>query len=484
MIIRQAFRMSWLSCYSSTSLKFFAPALGLLLMTACSNERTQLQQVLDRQQLRVLTRISPVSYFPGGDSSHAFEQELVTQFAKYLGVEAKFILAHTADIYPRLLQGEADLAVGGVRRKNTKELRFGPAYQTVTPVFVGNRNKQQYQSLGELLNQNRFTVPSGADRFLTDLFVPEKFAGDTLSWDPRHDSEELIKNIARGTLGFTISTSNEFDRMRNYYPDLMNVFKSEVPMLELAWAFKNIDDNSLFNRSERFFQKLNSEHGLERMIDRYYGHTKGFNYWNNVAFIERIEERLPAFERLFKQAAEKHTIDWRLLAAISYQESHWESDASSYTGVRGLMMLTSDTAKEMGVEDRTDPAQSIEGGARYFIKIKNKLADRIVEPDRTWFALAAYNVGYGHLEDARVLAESAGKNPDQWYQVEPFLPKLSQKEWYEKTRYGAARGEEPVQFVRNIRRFYDILIWFDNQSEDLRQVKRRLDKMSIDLPTL
>jgi membrane-bound lytic murein transglycosylase F len=151
-------------------------------------------------------------------------------------------------------------------------------------------------------------------------------------------------------------------------------------------------------------------------------------------------------------------MDWRLLAAIGYQESHWRPRATSPTGVRGLMMLTRSTAKYVGVKDRLSAEQSIRGGAKYLNIVHDQIPDRIEEPDRTWFALASYNVGFGHLEDARILTEQAGRNPDRWLDVKEFLPLLTQKEWYSQTKFGYARGHEPVIYVQNIRRYYDVLV--------------------------
>ncbi len=144
---------------------------------------------------------------------------------------------------------------------------------------------------------------------------------------------------------------------------------------------------------------------------------------------------------------------------MGYQESHWLPTATSKTGVRGLMMLTLRTAKAMGVKNRLDPRQSIQGGARYISLLMSKLPESIYPADRVWFALAAYNVGMGHLGDARKLTAAEGLDPDKWLDVKTILPRLAQKQWYSKTRYGYARGGEPVHFVNNIRRYYDILTW-------------------------
>ena len=158
-------------------------------------------------------------------------------------------------------------------------------------------------------------------------------------------------------------------------------------------------------------------------------------------------------------------MDWRLLAAIGYQESHWNPRARSPTGVRGIMMLTLNTAKHIGVKNRLDAEQSIMGGAKYFKIVLKRIPARIPEPDRTWFALASYNIGWGHVEDARILTERQGADPDRWVDVKERLPLLRQRKYYKQTRYGYARGNEPVQYVDNIRRYYETLQWISDEVE-------------------
>ena len=193
--------------------------------------------------------------------------------------------------------------------------------------------------------------------------------------------------------------------------------------------------------------------------------------------MKRVSSRLPDYQEMFQEVAQKYGLEWQLLAAIAYQESHWDHKATSPTGVRGLMMLTLPTAKEMGVKNRLDPRQSLDGGTRYFLQTKSRIPDDISEPDRTWFAMAGYNIGLGHLEDARVLTERAGRNPHLWNDVKEFLPLLQQKKYYSTVKYGYARGYEPVSYVRNVRHFRTILNWHTLDE------KRRLERENrLELP--
>ncbi len=218
-------------------------------------------------------------------------------------------------------------------------------------------------------------------------------------------------------------------------------------------------DDSLVKAAEEYFGEMEISGALAAILERYYGHIDQFDYVGTRTLIAHSESRLPRYRHWFEQAGEETGIDWRLLAAMGYQESHWNPKAVSPTGVQGMMMLTRATARQLKINDRTDPEASILGGARYFARVKNRVPERIPEPDRTLMALAAYNVGFGHLEDARVVAETLGKNPDRWNDVRDSLPLLAQKKWYQHLRYGYARGWEPVQYVDNIRSYYETLRW-------------------------
>ena len=173
--------------------------------------------------------------------------------------------------------------------------------------------------------------------------------------------------------------------------------------------------------------------------------------------MEHVGSRLPLYEPWFRDAALAHGVDWKLLAAMGYQESKWDPDAVSMSGARGLMQITADTAAMMEFSDRHDPRASIFGGARYLARMLDTVPARIPEPDRTWMAVASYNVGYGHVEDARVLAQALGRNPDRWEDVRATLPLLAQEKWYSRTRHGYARGWEPVGYVDSVQAYLDIL---------------------------
>lgn len=196
---------------------------------------------------------------------------------------------------------------------------------------------------------------------------------------------------------------------------------------------------------------------ITHLVERHYGHVSKFDYVGNRLYIRHIGTRLNKYIDWYKEAAEKYDLDWKLLAAMGYQESHWNPRAVSPTGVRGIMMLTRQTAGQLGIKNRLDPKSSIFGGAKYLDQIRRRFPEEIAEPDRTWLAMASYNVGYYHVLDAQKIAIELGKDPHKWSDLQDVLPLLARKKWYKNTSSGYARGWEPVKYVTNIRRYYDLL---------------------------
>ncbi|NNG14389.1 MAG: membrane-bound lytic murein transglycosylase MltF, partial [Gammaproteobacteria bacterium] len=279
-------------------------------------------------------------------------------------------------------------------------------------------------------------------------------------------SDELLNLVWEQVVDFSVADSNEVVLNQRFYPELSVAFDISEAQ-PLAWAFPKSDDDSLYKAASDFIHRMKKSGELDTLIERYYGHIEKFNYVGTRTYIKHVHKRLPEYQELFETAARQYEMDWRLLAAVGYQESHWNPGARSPTGVRGIMMLTLPTAEYLGVSDRIDPEQSISGGAQYLANLMKRIPQRIQDPDRTWLALAAYNVGLGHLEDARIITQIRGGNPDVWVDVKENLPLLSRSKWYSKTKHGYARGREPVHYVENIRSYYDILTWFDEQDKNV-----------------
>jgi membrane-bound lytic murein transglycosylase F len=447
-----------------------AAVLTLLLVTPGYNQPAlnTLETIQQRGYLNVLTLNGATTYYQDVDGPNGFEYHLASWFAESIGVEARFIVIPSfAELYPELIFGTGDIVAAGLSRHDSNDNRsvvYGPGYFQVShQVLYRKFNADRPKELGDLPGGTLKVIAGSAQvRLLRSLRQDYPH----LAWHEVEDiaPEELIEKVDSGRAEYILADSHEIALQRRFFPELRVAFEVGQPR-QLRWAYKDNPDDSLAAAIDAFFAEIKLDGRLEQLVHRTYSHVDKFNYSDVRTFTQRIETHLPKYEALFRKEAEAVGIDWRLLASIGYQESLWNARAKSPTGVRGLMMLTRVTAKQMKIKNRLDPAQSIRGGAAYFASAHERIPERIPEPDRTWLALAAYNVGFGHMEDARVITQKRGGNPDRWIDVKENLPLLARKKWYKNTKYGYARGWEPVIYVENIRKYYDYLIGIDNRAK-------------------
>jgi len=462
-------------------LLFFCVTTNLLIACDYQSDKhiglNKLEQIKHRGSLKVLTRLDPTTYYEGPEGPTGLEYDLVTKFAKQLGVKVKFIFPDTFDtLLGQIANNQADIAAAGltITKERKQFLRFAPPYQNITEQVIYRSGTKRPKNIKDL-SQGILEVVKGTSHIATLNKLKKQHP--ELNWieNAELDTDGLLYLVNEGLIDYTVADSHQVAIFRSYYPKLYIAFNLTKPQ-QLAWALPLSSDDSLYQEVAKFFARIKKDGTLQSLIEKHYGHTGNLNYVGNCTFRKHVLERLPKYEALFRQAAKKHILDWRLLAAISYQESHWNPKAKSPTGVKGLMMLTKGTAKQLGIKDRTDPAQSIEGGALYFKQRLKKIPERIKEPDRTWFALASYNVGFGHLEDARILTQRRGGDPDKWIDVKKNLPLLSQRKWYKKTKHGYARGKEPVRYVENIRSYYHLLTWLTKDDKISKTVMSEKEK--------
>jgi len=436
------------------------------LIGTCSSPPSILEQVLDTGELRVVTRDSPTSYTFGPNGPSGPEYDLVQAFAKELGVDL-FIQSvdSVSEILPMLVAGDAHMAAAGlsITESRREYLNFGHPYKSVNVHLIYKLGTGKPRSIEDILDRSIEVVASSSH---VDLLSSLQAAYPGLTWAENADIEfaELLSKVAMNEIDLTVADSPDFNIQRHFYPDLRIALDLEIGD-PIAWAFPKGMADSLLARADEFLIAADREGLIARIQDRYFGHTKKFDYVGTRNFIRHYENRLPRYRAMFEQAGRDWGVDWRLLAAIGYQESHWRSQAVSPTGVRGIMMLTQATADYLSIDDRLDPESSIFGGARYYARQTERVADSVGEPDRTWMALAAYNVGFNHIKDARMIVEWEGGNPDTWVDLSKALPLLAQRKWYSRLPYGYARGWEPVLYVNNIRRYYNILKWLTANEE-------------------
>ncbi len=411
-----------------------------------------------------VTMNSPNTYFVDGNNEFAgLEYDLAKLFVQELddGTQLKFIVEnHIDQVLPNLINGKADIAAADITVTDARKTRveFSIAYQDVQQQVVYNKAniKNPPKTVKELIGKN-ISVPAGTS--FTERLNKLHQIEPNLFWEERRDvdSEKIIQEVADGEVDFTIADSHLVAILQNFHPNLGMAFSIGEPE-KIAWGISKQADPMLQEKINAFFTKIKNNGTLRNLIDRYHGNAKRLNPLDIKTFLMNSNTLLPKYKHLFKQAQEVTGIDWRLLAAISYQESHWDTFSTSPTNVRGLMMLTESTADQMGVTDRLDPKQSIPAGAKYISMLIDTIPDRVREPDRTYMALASYNIGYAHVEDARVLAQRLKLNPDSWADVKKTLVMLTNPDYYVNAKYGYCRCGAPVIFVESIRSYHNILL--------------------------
>jgi membrane-bound lytic murein transglycosylase F len=448
------------------SMRFMVILILGILLAGCQPQPPKLLPTRLSKELVVVMPNGPMTYYvnsqgefsgPEYDLAKLFTEHL----SKQLGEEVRLTILQADNIghvISKLLRGKAHLAASNLSITHQRQhlVRFGPTYQIVQQQIVYNKDLGPApKSLTDLAGKS-LAVSAGTS--FAERLSQQAHKYPQLKWEEtrRSSSVELLEDVANGTLDYTVADSNLIAMERGYYPSLGVAFDFG-PSEQLAWAFPKGGDEWLYQQSQDFFKKIQRDGRLRTVLDRYFGSAQRLNPIDTSSFLLKSRTLLPKYEGLFKQAQTITGLDWRLLAAIGYQESHWDPYATSPTNVRGLMMLTEETADRMGVNNRLDAQQSILAGAKYVVLLKDTLSARIPEPDRTWMALAAYNIGIAHLEDARVLAERLKLNPNSWADIKKTLPLLSEEEYFTTTKYGFARGGAPVVYVESIRSYYNML---------------------------
>ncbi|MCW9030270.1 MAG: membrane-bound lytic murein transglycosylase MltF [Gammaproteobacteria bacterium] len=454
-------------------------SLILIVLNACAPQKPALQQVRDAGVLHVVTRNAATTYYTGPHGAEGLEYDLVKAFAIHLGVSLKISTEdNLQDLLDKVQDNKVAFAAAGltVTPEREKIFRFSNSYQSITQQLVYHRSIPRPKTMDDTVDGMLEVIANSSHvEKLNEL----KKKHPELSWDENKaaGTTELLTLVAERVIDFTIADSNEVLLTRRFQPNLRIAFDISKPQ-KLAWAFSKNGDDSLYEEANRFLRVYKKSGQLALLLKRNYNHASNYNYAGTPTYLGHVRYRLPRYQEMFERAGEANDLDWQLLAAVAYQESHWNPRAVSPTGVRGIMMLTNLTAKDLGVEDRTIPEQSINGGAKYLRELSEKFSEKLDEKDRLWFTLAAYNVGFGHVQDARIITKRRGGNPDRWVDVKQSLPLLRNKRWYKKTRFGYARGNEPVKYVENIRSYYDILHWH------LAQEKQQDRKVAFVSPAL
>ncbi len=421
--------------------------------------------IIARGELRVSTINSPLTYAAINNKDYGLDYELAKRFADYLGVKLKVtVRQNISQLFDDLDAGKTDMLAAGLvyNTERVKNYQAGPTYYSVSQQLVYRVGGNRPRTLAGI-NAEQLAIAPGHVA-LNDLQALKESKYPDLNWrvDEKRGTTALMQAVIDGTLEYTVADSVAVSLFQRVHPELAVALdiSDEQPV---TWFSEKSEDNSLSAAMLDFFNSMNEDGTLARLEEKYLGHGNDFDYVDTRTFLRAVQNTLPDLKPLFEKYARQ--IDWRLLAAIAWQESHWDPQATSPTGVRGMMMLTRNTAQSLGLTDRTDAEQSLDGGMRYLQDMMAKVPDSIPKEERIWFALAAYNMGYAHMLDAMALTKKQKGNPNSWSDVKQRLPLLSQKPYYSRLKYGYARGHEAYAYVENIRKYHISLVGYLSEQE-------------------
>jgi len=429
-----------------------------LVLSACGRP---VPPIGESRELVVVTREGPTTLSRDERKNRSgFEYDLVAQFAAALGKTLKLVVVHSdAEVIERLRDGKAHFAAAWLTAGGDPAFVAGPSFFTSGNIVVQHEDALPFGSPDKLVGQT-VHVLAGSRQAAALRQLKAQQGGPQIVEHTGFTEFKLLERVARERDTAALVDRATLDIATNYFPQLQHELSlgGDVP---IAWLFPAEEGPELRRQAQDFVDRVRADGTLARLGDRYFGHIDRLKQDDVVGFIERVGTALPLYRAEFQAAQMRTGIDWRLIAALAYQESHWDPLATSPTGVRGMMMLTEDTADQLGVSNRLDPKQSIGAGARYLADLRDQLPATVREPDRTWLALAAYNLGMGHLNGARHIARTLKRDPDSWFDMKRVLPLLARPQYYQRLKSGRGRGGEAVILTENIRMYYDILRRFE-----------------------
>ena len=429
------------------------PLTLAVMLAACGSDKTP-----HASPLHVVIRTTPAAWYFDGNTAKGIDHDLLVRFAASIGrkIEVSHV-PNTPAALNALCNPQAQLAVGllSLPAATKNQFHTAPDYGTVKQQLLYHFKQPRPSSTGDLVMEN-FETGNEPTQLETLLHI-KQHNGDLTHWTLHRDffPHDLIKSMNQGFIEYTIADSHVMTMTKRFYSHIKEAFYvgDELP---LHWVFGDCVNAEVAAAAKTFFAGIKADHTLTQILDRYYGHATQLDYPEKLAFIKNVDLHLDQYRDLFMEAADEVNMDWLLLAAVSYQESHWKPEARSPSGVEGLMMVTLEIAQEFGIEDRRNPTQSVRAGTRFLLKLKNRLPPELEEPDRSWFALAAYNVGLEHIKRAMAAAHKEGLNPLLWVEVRDFLRRPAANEWLD-----AQPLNDPFTYVYNVRAYRDLLAWLE-----------------------
>lgn len=406
-------------------------------------------------EIRVLALTHPLVYNTKKNSPlPGYDYELIKDFAARYGFKIKWIKKDKrSQITEALKKGEGDLAVGRFYAHLADQasgLLTGPTMEDSRGALFCDRN-DKIRSVKKM-EKLKIYYPAefGSHPGFGEL-APRLAEKNSLK--SVKTAGEALKRIGPGACAIVDELEGQYQATLKPNMVKITALNESLPIVWLV----NPAKQPLLEHIAWWFMGANRDARITRIQDRYHVRLTVLSDADLKRFHKSIDHTLNKYISDFKSSAKVYGIDWRLVAAVSYQESHWNEDATSFTGVKGLMQLTKATAEHLGIDDRLDPSQSIWGGSYYLKTLMEKFDDLNDPHEKVALALAAYNSGMGHLKDAQLLARRAGTTGLNWLELRSVYPMLADENVAKTLKAGTARGHETVQFVDRVMAFYTVL---------------------------
>ncbi|PID57464.1 MAG: lytic transglycosylase F [Ignavibacteriae bacterium] len=454
--------------------------LILFFFTGCNiknnvnqaEEYVTIEKIKKRGKLIAITGYNAYSYFIYKGKTMGYEYELLKRFAKRLGVDVEIKISKNLDEMFKLLEkGEGDLIAFNltVTKKRLEKVDFTEPLNLTRQVLVQRKppnwrkltkqqiDKQLLHSSLELENKIVYVRKSSSYKERLENLSHE--IGGHIEIHEAPDSlstEDLIKDVAEGQIDFTISDDNIATLNQAFFPNIDIGTYISLPQ-KIAWAVKKGSVNFL-EELNKWIEKMKKEIDYYVIYDRYYKYRNYYKTRRKSKYFLRDGKHISPYDKLLKIHSKKINWDWKLLASIIYEESRFQSDTKSWAGAQGLMQLLPETGYSFGASNLLNPEENIIAGIEYLKWLDNYWAKKVKnKKERIKFVLASYNIGFGHIDDARNLAEKYNANPNIWKgNVEKYLLNKSKPKYFndEVVKNGYSNGKETVAYVKNILQRY------------------------------
>ena len=424
-----------------------------------SSIKSKWQQIEQNRTVRFVLRNNLSSYYIWRGELLGFHYELAKRFAKEHKLRYEIIVApDNVSLIDYIIEDKADIALGFLtptEQRKAKGISFSHPYHYASELLIAHQSYPEIESASELGAGEVHTRPSSSYWQTALALQKEATELDVIAAPEEQETESIIGFVAEKKYQFTIADSHIVDIEMTFRDDIQSLMALGAPKAQ-SWAVKT-GNNELLTKADAFIKKhykglfynviYNKYFKNQRRLEKHYN---GFDELKNSGVLSPYDDTVQKY-------ATKYDFDWRLLVAQMHQESRFNPNATSMVGAKGLFQIMPRTAKELGIIDVHIPEQGIKAGVRYMDWVRDRMIKNDVQSDQLiWFTLASYNAGAGHVRDAMRLAKQKGWRNDIWFNnVEKAMLLLSQPKYAAKARYGYVRGQEPVTYIREIRRRFE-----------------------------